>query len=142
LTILLGSVFLGVKAYEYHHKFVDHLVPGRYFSLGGQPADTAVDEAAVEEAAAEASPSAHAPQLTPDIQAGHVELFFSFYFAMTGLHAAHMVIGIAILIILLVAARRGTFSAEYFTPVEITGLYWHFVDIIWVFLFPLLYLIR
>ena len=61
---------------------------------------------------------------------------------MTGLHALHMVIGIAILAVLLAAARRGSFSAAYFTPMEMTGLYWHFVDIVWVFLFPLLYLIR
>lgn len=141
-TIVLGSVFLGVKAYEYHHKYVEHLVPGRYFSLGGQPANTAVDEAAVEEAAAGDSTVEHAPQLTADVEAGHVELFFSYYFAMTGLHATHMVIGIAILAVLFVAARRGKFSADYFTPVEMTGLYWHFVDIVWVFLFPLLYLIR
>jgi cytochrome c oxidase subunit 3 len=73
---------------------------------------------------------------------GPVEIFFSFYFAMTGLHALHMVIGIAILGWLAVRAGRGTFSADYFTPVEMTGLYWHFVDIVWVFLFPLLYLIR
>ena len=61
---------------------------------------------------------------------------------MTGLHALHMVIGIAILVVLVVAAARAAFSASYFTPVEMTGLYWHFVDIVWVFLFPLLYLIR
>jgi cytochrome c oxidase subunit 3 len=71
-----------------------------------------------------------------------VEIFFSFYFAMTGLHAVHMVIGIGVLGVLLAAARRGVFSSVYFTPVEMAGLYWHFVDIVWVFLFPLLYLIR
>jgi cytochrome c oxidase subunit 3 len=71
-----------------------------------------------------------------------VQLFFSFYFALTGLHATHMVIGIVILGVLWSAANRGAFSDAYFTPVEVTGLYWHFVDIVWVFLFPLLYLIR
>jgi len=69
------------------------------------------------------------------------ELFFSLYFAMTGLHALHMVIGVAILAVLIVQARRGRFTAEYNTPVDLTGLYWHFVDIVWIFLFPLLYLI-
>ena len=59
---------------------------------------------------------------------------------MTGLHALHMVIGIGILLILLVRAREGAFGRHYFTPVEMTGLYWHFVDIVWIFLFPLLYL--
>jgi cytochrome c oxidase subunit 3 len=69
------------------------------------------------------------------------EIFFSFYFAMTGMHALHMVIGIALLAALLVQAWRGRFSAVYNTPVEIVGLYWHFVDIVWIFLFPLLYLL-
>jgi len=69
------------------------------------------------------------------------QLFFSLYFAMTGLHAAHMVIGFGILAVILYLAWRGAFSARWHTPVEITGLYWHFVDIVWIFLFPLLYLV-
>jgi cytochrome c oxidase subunit III len=69
------------------------------------------------------------------------EIFFSFYFAMTGMHAVHMIIGIGLLTALIVQARRGRFSAFYHTPVELTGLYWHFVDIVWIFLFPLLYLL-
>lgn len=69
------------------------------------------------------------------------QIFFCFYFAMTGLHAVHMIIGIAIMASLLLKARRGQFSAEYNSPVEVAGLYWHFVDIVWIFLFPLLYLI-
>jgi cytochrome c oxidase subunit III len=68
-------------------------------------------------------------------------LFFSLYFAMTGLHAAHMVIGLGLLTVMLVMAWRGRFSSAWFTPVENSGLYWHFVDIIWIFLFPLLYLV-
>jgi cytochrome c oxidase subunit 3 len=69
------------------------------------------------------------------------EIFYSLYFAMTGLHALHMVIGIPILAWMAWMAWRGRFSREYHTPVEMTGLYWHFVDIVWIFLFPLLYLI-
>ena len=69
------------------------------------------------------------------------QIFYSLYFAMTGLHAAHMVIGIPIILVIAWMAHRGRFSPEYHTPVELTGLYWHFVDIIWIFLFPLLYLI-
>ena len=69
------------------------------------------------------------------------EIFFSLYFAMTGLHALHMVIGAGILMVLIAQARKGRFSASYYTPVDVAGLYWHFVDIIWIFLFPLLYLI-
>ena len=69
------------------------------------------------------------------------QLFYCFYFAMTGLHALHMVVGIAILGILAYLASRRRFSANYYNPVEMSGLYWHFVDIVWIFLFPFLYLI-
>lgn len=110
LTIILGSVFLVIKAFEYTHKFHEHLVPGASFVFEGP-------------------------------HAGGAEIFFSFYFAMTGLHALHMIIGIGLMIWLLINARRGRFSSEYHTPVENCGLYWHFVDIVWVYLFPLLYLI-
>ena len=75
----------------------------------------------------------------PDARAA--EIFFSLYFTMTGLHAAHMVIGIGILTVLVLQARKGRYTPEYHTPVEVSGLYWHFVDIVWIFLFPLLYLI-
>jgi cytochrome c oxidase subunit 3 len=112
LTIVLGSAFLGNKVVEYSHKFHAHEVPGP--SFGPEP------------------PLAHPQQ---------AQLFFGFYFAMTGLHALHMIIGIGILIVLVIQSRRGRFSAEYFSPVDITGLYWHFVDVVWIFLFPLLYLI-
>lgn len=72
----------------------------------------------------------------------HAELYFSFYFAMTGFHALHMIIGVALLAVILRMAAKGRFSAAYYNPVEVAGLYWHFVDIVWIFLFPLLYLIR
>ncbi len=111
LTILLGLIFLGIKAVEYHHKFEEHLVPGPNFRYPqGQ----------------------HVQQM---------QLFFSIYFAMTGMHALHMVIGIVTLGVLLVLSLRGRYTPEYHAPVELTGLYWHFVDIVWIFLFPLLYLI-
>ena len=71
----------------------------------------------------------------------HAQIFFSLYFIMTGLHAIHMIIGIGVLLVMWVLAWRGKFTAEYFAPIEISGLYWHFVDIVWIFLFPLLYLI-
>lgn len=71
---------------------------------------------------------------------GQQQLFFSIYFAMTGLHALHMVIGIGLLGVLVWQAGKRRFGAAYYTPVELTGLYWHFVDIVWIFLFPLLYL--
>ncbi len=72
---------------------------------------------------------------------GKVQIFFWIYFVMTGLHALHMIIGLGIMLWLLYKAYRSTFSADYYSPVEIAGLYWHFVDIVWIFLFPLLYLL-
>jgi cytochrome c oxidase subunit 3 len=139
LTIVLGSVFLGVKAYEYYHKYEQRLIPGSSFSLHEE------HESALPLPLGEGELRKHPhPSPLPEGAGteGPVEIFFSFYFSMTGLHAVHMVIGIAILGVLLATARRGAFSSDYFTPVEMTGLYWHFVDIVWVFLFPLLYLIR
>ena len=111
-TIALGGAFLGIKAVEYAHKFEEGLIPGPSFVW------------------AEAGPEAR-----------HVQLFFALYFAMTGMHALHMVIGIGLLLNLVRQGRRGRFDARYHTPVEMIGLYWHFVDIVWVFLFPLLYLV-
>jgi len=113
LTLILGGVFLGVKAYEWNEKFEEHHIPGASFHFEG---------------------------MSPDQQA-HAQLFFSLYFAMTGLHALHMIIGAGLLLYLIVHARRGVYANGYDTPVDLIGLYWHFVDIIWIFLFPLLYLI-
>lgn len=72
---------------------------------------------------------------------GRVRIFYWIYFAMTGLHGLHMIVGLGMMLWLLIMAWRNTYSAEYYTPVEISGLYWHFVDIVWIFLFPLLYLL-
>jgi cytochrome c oxidase subunit 3 len=77
----------------------------------------------------------------PGPHAGQVEVFFALYFALTGLHAVHMLIGFGILSVILWMAWKGRFSAQWSTPVELSGLYWHFVDIVWIFLFPLLYLV-
>src|ERR1044071_8752302 len=77
------------------------------------------------------------PELAPKVQ-----LFMTFYWGMTGLHALHMVIGVGLLIWILWRAARGHFGPEYYSPVEVMGLYWHFVDIVWIFLFPFLYLIH
>jgi cytochrome c oxidase subunit 3 len=73
--------------------------------------------------------------------APQVEIFLSLYFALTGLHALHMLIGFGIMTVILVMAVKGRFSPQWYTPVELAGLYWHFVDIVWIFLFPLLYLV-
>lgn len=112
LTLILGLAFLGIKAYEWNHKWIEHLVPGLNWQYAGtQPS-------------------------------GRVEMFFILYFILTGLHAVHMTIGIGILGGLIIMNARGKFSASRYAPVEISGLYWHFVDIVWIFLYPLLYLIR
>ncbi|ODS52151.1 MAG: cytochrome C oxidase subunit III [Acidobacteria bacterium SCN 69-37] len=74
-------------------------------------------------------------------QAGQQQLFFSIYFMMTGIHAIHMIVGLGLMLVILTMAWRGRFSASYYTPIEMSGLYWHFVDIVWIFLFPLLYLL-
>jgi cytochrome c oxidase subunit 3 len=110
LTLLLGFGFLGIKAVEYHHKWVDHLIPGPHF-------DAALPNAQL------------------------VQVFFSLYFAMTGLHALHMIIGAGLILWLLPKCASGRYGPDYYHPIECFGLYWHFVDIVWIFLFPLLYLI-
>lgn len=109
-TILLGSVFLVVKYFEYAHKWQHHLVPGPHFSFQGL---------------------SHSPE----------RLFFGFYFALTGLHAFHMLVGMALLAWVARRALAGHFSTRHHPWVEMLGLYWHFVDLVWIFLFPLLYLI-
>ncbi len=109
-TMVLGSVFLGIKFYEYYHKYTEQLIPGLNFHYEG--------------------PMAH-----------QVMMLFILYFFMTGMHALHMVIGLGLLTYLILRARRNAFTAGYYFPVEVVGLYWHFVDLVWIFLFPLLYLI-
>lgn len=77
----------------------------------------------------------------PGAEPGHAALFFCLYFAMTGLHALHMIVGLGVLSVMLWMGWRGRFTPRYVNPIECAGLYWHFVDIIWIFLFPLLYLV-
>jgi cytochrome c oxidase subunit 3 len=124
LTIVLGTIFLGIKGVEYHQKFVEHHVPGPNFSIKDFVHPT--------------NPKAIA--LAPDM-AEKTQLYFSLYFLMTGMHALHMIIGISMLLFLLWGASRGAYTAGQVMPIENFGLYWHFVDIVWIFLFPLLYLI-
>jgi cytochrome c oxidase subunit 3 len=114
LTILLACVFLGIKYVEYQHKFHDGLLPGIFY----------------------------AHQAEDLIKGTHgYATFFSFYFMMTGLHGIHVLVGIGLLGWLVMRARRGEFSKAYYTPVDLVGLYWHIVDMIWIYLFPLYYLI-
>jgi len=117
LTILFGTAFLVVKYFEYSEKF--HISAEH-----GHPNGTLVP----------------GPTFEPTLPVQQ-QIFFALYFIMTGIHALHMVVGIGIMLVILWMAWRGTFSPDYYAPVEVSGLYWHFVDIVWIFLFPLLYLL-
>lgn len=120
-TLALGLAFLGIKLkFEWFHDWTEHLVPGLNFAPQGEILDGLQKHHAA------------LPQ---------VELFMFFYFMMTGVHALHMVVGIGILTVLVIMAWQGKFGSERFNAVEGSGLYWHFVDIVWIFLFPLLYLL-
>jgi cytochrome c oxidase subunit III len=120
LTILLGLMFLGIKGIEYYQKFAENHIPGQAsFYLAG-----------------------HIPR-HPDVPVNqrHAQIYFSLYFAMTGMHALHMIIGVGLFLYLAYKAWKGHYGPGYYTPLENGGLYWHFVDIVWIYLFPLLYLI-
>src|ERR1044071_6876071 len=125
LTMFLGSVFLGVKAKEYYDKYDECHIPGHiigkgFNAEGGSGCETGnIAEEQVKDGVAESSAAQIARQS---------EIFLSFYFAMTGLHASHMIIGLGVLTWLLLRAHRGEFGPEYYSPVENVGLYWHFVD--------------
>lgn len=112
-TLFFGSIFLIVKAFEYHAKYVEHLIPG---------------------------PNFHPDNLAPQFM-HNAQILFFLYFCMTGMHAVHMIVGVGLLTFLIIMAYRNAYNEHYFAPVEMIGLYWHFVDIVWIFLFPLLYLI-
>jgi cytochrome c oxidase subunit 3 len=127
-TMALGAAFLCVKACEYYIDYREHVIPGSLFKRD-----------AVEEAVAEAR---HKHPEIHDVDPRHVELFMTFYFIMTGIHATHMIVGLGLFSWLTWQAHKGRFDRDYYNPVEICGLYWHFVDLVWIFLFPLLYLIR
>nr|WP_263367438.1 cytochrome c oxidase subunit 3 family protein [Edaphobacter bradus] len=131
LTTLFGVVFLGVKYFEYKEKWEKHHIPGEHFDISefvNPPRDVKTGKL-VEE------------PLPPDM-AQKTQVFFSLYFAMTGMHALHMIIGVGLLLWLIPRSQRGDFTAGYVAPIENFALYWHFVDIVWIFLFPLLYLIN
>ncbi|MCB0207824.1 MAG: cytochrome c oxidase subunit 3 [Anaerolineae bacterium] len=110
-TLVLGSIFLGIKGFEYYEKYENGHIPGINFQYDGEYPQQAV-------------------------------IFFSLYFAATGLHATHMIIGGTVLAVITVKAMRGFYSSVNYDTIEIMGLYWHFVDIAWVFIFPLFYLIE
>lgn len=112
ITVVCGLVFMGIKAFEYYTKFEHGLLPGRLLDVA----------------------HAHA-------QHANLGMYYGFYFCMTGLHGLHVMIGMGLIVWLAIRANRGDFGADYFTPVEGVGIFWHIVDLIWIFLFPLLYLV-
>jgi len=127
-TLILGLGFLGIKTIEYKEKWEKHHIPGASFSWQGFVHPTPEE-------------LKNGDKALPEDIARKTEVYFSLYFAMTGMHAVHMIIGIALLCGMLAKAMRGGYMDGHIAFVENFGLYWHFVDIVWIFLFPLLYLI-
>jgi cytochrome c oxidase subunit 3 len=123
ITIALGVVFLGIKGTEYYLEAQDQLVPMIDYST--VPPD-----------------QAHLPAAQQHHRPKQEQLFMIFYFIITAFHALHMIVGVSVLSVLTVLTRRGRYSADHHDPIEIAGLYWHFVDIVWVFVYPTLYLLR
>lgn len=119
LTALLGVCFLGFKALEYYIDYQENLIPGWRFNAGEWVTQSG---------------------LRPD-QVPHVKLFLFLYWVMTALHGLHVTIGIGAVLAMMAMAWRGRFSAAYYAPLDVTALYWHFVDIVWIFLLPTLYLL-
>lgn len=122
-TGVFGTIFLVVKYFEYKEKFTHGLVP----RLAWHPDHLHYPEGM---------------EHLANVADGHLQIFYFLYFAMTGMHAFHMIVGLAIMAVLLVMMKRGAFGSHRYIQIELFGFYWHFVDIVWVFLFPLLYLIE
>lgn len=125
-TIVLAGAFMVVKYVEYTHKFEVGFLPGDHFAPHGEGLAEIVE--AARESGVNGLPF-------------HLRSFFGLYFIMTGVHGLHVLIGMFVMAWMAIRNARGEFSKRYFTPIEMTALYWHLVDIIWIFLFPLLYLI-
>jgi cytochrome c oxidase subunit 3 len=130
VTIACGVVFLCIKYVEYSHKIHMGLMPGSWYTAGTNP-----------EQAKEVLEHIH--QRLPSVEKvpDNLALYFSFYFMMTGLHGIHVLMGMGLIFWIWLRMRRGEFSAEYYTGVEGVGLFWHLIDLIWIYLFPLLYLV-
>ncbi|MBX7231998.1 MAG: cytochrome c oxidase subunit 3 family protein [Bdellovibrionales bacterium] len=113
ITLICGFIFMGVKFFEYSHKIHEGLLPGHLFHYAGEGANAVAN----------------------------LPLYFSFYFCMTGLHGTHVLAGLFLIAWLIVRTHRGEFGPKYYTPLECVGLFWHLIDLIWIYLFPLLYLV-
>ncbi len=128
-ALVLGLSFMAVEFSEYHDAYAHHHVPGASYDISEFVHPPLHYGASVARA------------LPPD-SAQRTQVFFFLYFAMTGMHLLHMTIGVGLMLWVLWRAWRGEFSSGYVAPVRNFGLYWHFVDIVWIFLFPLLYLVN
>jgi cytochrome c oxidase subunit III len=139
LTLLFGLSFIGIKGFEWKEKYEEHHIPTFHYNVVGGKGDLVYANAKFL-----GLDNIHDPVKLEERKAEiqrHTQIFYSLYFALTGMHAIHMIIGVGIFIVITWMAHKGRFSPEYHTPLEIAGLYWHFVDIVWIYLFPLLYLI-
>jgi cytochrome c oxidase subunit 3 len=150
MTLALGTTFLVIKGFEWHADYEEHLIPGVNFDW------EKAQESKHKNVNADITPAHHATELAPEgfapkgpsaykipqsTEAGKAQMYFFLYFAMTGLHAFHMVIGIVAVAIMAWLSHIRWMSGGGATQIECMGLYWHFVDVVWVFLYPLLYLI-
>lgn len=122
ITILCAIIFMVVKYFEYTHKFHIGIFPGMMLDM----------EKLNQHLAAVGEPL---------VQSKNLGLYFGFYYVMTGLHGTHILIGIGLITWTMIRTMRGDFKPNYFTAVEGVGIFWHIVDLIWIFLFPLLYLV-
>lgn len=111
VTVLCAAIFMVVKYFEYSHKIHDGLLPGKFFTN----------------------------ETLKDVP--NAAMFFGFYFVMTGIHGLHVLVGAALIVWVMIKNIRGKVGPEYYTPVEGVGLFWHLVDLVWIYLFPLLYLV-
>lgn len=162
ITILCGFGFMGIKYVEYSHKIHDGLLPGKHYVPTHRAWELPIYEAkfgseghgaASHGGAKEHGADGKAPEAAPagkklvgphefNVEPRNVHRFFGIYFCMTGLHGLHVLVGIGIWVWLLIRAKAGEFGPDYFGPVDYAALYWHIVDLIWIYLFPLLYLIH
>lgn len=124
-TLFLGLAFIGVKlVFEWYPKYIHGVIPGALWNP--DPADPHYS---------------HLAHFTGDGGQGALQLFYWLYFVMTGMHALHMVVGFGVIFVLLYMAYKGKFGPTRTMPVHFFGFYWHFVDIVWVFLYPMYYLV-
>jgi len=147
VTLLCGGVFMGIKYVEYRHKWHDGLLWAGWFEPGKEALETLdgsrrrLPPGGNSPDNVEERPDGPSPP-SPKEKSRRLGIFFSIYFTTTGLHALHVLAGMGAIIWVLVRAAKGHFHSQYFGPVDYVGLYWHLVDLIWIYLFPLLYLIH